>query len=119
MVNRPIAAAFGEAAERFVRHFGNGPYDGLRRIGEMDGEGFAMEANVTKDEVEIDGLPHAHIRINRDGVPVGVIGPFGGLLVACEGGMEAMFIEWCKEDTRPQYGMSVNIDHVIAIKDVS
>jgi len=98
MVNRPIATAFGEAAERFVRHFGNGPYDGLRTIGDMEGEGFAMQANVTKAKEEIDGLPYAHIRVHRDGMPIGVVNPFGGLLVACEGGMESMFIEWCKSD---------------------
>lgn len=100
MVNRPIATAFGEAAERFVRHFGNGPYDGLRTIGNMDGEGFAMQANVTESKDEIDGLSYAHIRVHRNGMPIGVISPFGGILVACEGGMESMFIEWCKSDTR-------------------
>ena len=100
MVNRPIATAFGEAAERFVRHFGDGPYDDLRTIGDMDGEGFAMQANVTKAKGEIDGLPYAHIRVHRDGMPIGVISPFCVILVACEGGMESMFIEWCKSGDR-------------------
>ncbi len=95
-----IVAAFGYAAEKFLRRFGDGPYDGLLSIGNKDDKGFSMVANITKKQEEIDGIGFGNIVVHRNGWPVGVISPFGGMLLGSSspGEAEGDFIQWCRED---------------------
>jgi hypothetical protein len=98
--NAPIASAFGYAAEKFLRQFGNGPYDGLRTIGDVNGQGFAMTANITAGHEPIGNIPWGHIMIYHNGIPCGCIMPYGGSLMSMgePGLLERDFIAWCRED---------------------
>lgn len=97
--NEQIAAAFGYAAEKLVKTFGNGPYDGLRTIGDTYGRGFAMTANVTKQQETIDRIPFGHIMVFWNGLPCGMISPYDGILIAMgeHGETEQEFIKWCHD----------------------
>lgn len=98
MESPPISEAFVCAAEKFFRRFGKGPYDGLRTIGDTYGKGWAMIANTTPSV--IDSVQPFSILIFRNGLPYGIIDPFGGTIISVgePGKSESEFIDWCRED---------------------
>ena len=95
-----VPVAYIEACEKLVRVHGNGPYDGLRWIGQKDDESFSLVGNASRDKQEHDGVPYAFIHVYRNGWPVGVLTPYdGGMIGAMEAGeTEREFIEWCRSD---------------------
>ena len=100
-MSSPIAAAFGYAAEKFLRVHGNGPYDGLKTIGDTCGKGWAMTVNNTVNKERIGNIPYAHIMLFRDGMPFGLIHPYDGSIVEIDGELgksEQEFISWCRDD---------------------
>ena len=98
MNETPIPLAYGEAIEKFLRHFGDGPHEGLKTIGDPTGKGWAMTLNPTKEK--IDNVPPFSLIPYLNGWPAGIIDPGGGCMVASmEGsGTEEDFIAWCRED---------------------
>ena len=98
MEEPPVLEAFVRAAEKYFRVFGQGPYDGLRTIGDTYGRGWSMIANTTRRTLE--GISPCSIAVYRNGLPHGIIGPYGGSIISLEepGKAEADFIRWCGED---------------------
>lgn len=100
MAEPQILTAYTEACEKIVRVHGEGPYDGLRWIGEKDDKSFSLVCNASKDKQEHDGIPYAMIHVFRNGWPVMFMTPFDGVTLggAHPGETERKFIEWCRSD---------------------
>jgi hypothetical protein len=98
MEEPPVLEAFVRAAQKLYRVFGQGPYDGLRTVGDTYGKGWSMIANTTRGTLK--GISPCSIAIYRNGLPHGIINAYGGSIISLEGPgeAEADFIRWCRED---------------------
>lgn len=97
-MSEQFSMAFYAACQCFLREFGDGPYDDLRTIGDPRGPGWAMVANVTSRKETISNIPDGHIMICFNGLPCGIINPFGGEMISMgqAGSAEQDFIQWCE-----------------------